>query len=335
MEGIGREVTTVRASLGVRQSPLGADSMPAHSSRPVQTLVAVLLGALLAVGWSAPAGAQSGLAADRAAADRLRAIVGAEQRRIAGTRAGLADAEARLAVIVGRVQRRQAQLTEAQDKLVRARIRLDPPAAPRDPGAPHAGRQPRRRLQVRRADDRDRGAELQRVRRSARAGRVPQARLAAQRDDPRRDARGARGRQAPDRRPRAPAEALQRDGQGGDRRSRARGRHPRRAARARGAPAGPPRRRRVAPGGGALPDRARRARAGRGRPPRRGGLERDHGGPDRHRRRRGGPRSSPPPTRSPPPRTSTAAATAAPRAATTARARSASRSPPPGLSAAR
>ncbi len=98
--------------------------MPAHSSRPVQSLVAVLLGALLAVGWSAPAGAQAGLAADRAAADRLRAIVGAEQRRIAGTRAGLADAEARLAVIVGRVQRRQAQLTEAQDKLVRARIRL-------------------------------------------------------------------------------------------------------------------------------------------------------------------------------------------------------------------
>ena len=129
---------------------------------------------------------------------------------------------------------------------------------------------------------------------------------------------------------------LQRARQGGDRGPRAGRRHPRRVARARGAPAG---RRRDGVASRLATVRARiGARSSARRPPRPAAprrLERDHARPRPPPAATRCPRSSPPPTRSPPPPTSGAAATAAPRAATTARARSASRSPPPGWSAAR
>ena len=78
-------------------------------------VLAVLLGA------SVPAHGQGSL---RAAAQRLRAAVSAEEHRIAATRAGLADAERRLGVLDARARKRQAQLDATQDRLVRARIRL-------------------------------------------------------------------------------------------------------------------------------------------------------------------------------------------------------------------
>ncbi len=64
------------------------------------------------------------VAADRAAAARVRAAVAAESRRIEATREGLAEAEARLATLTAREAKRREQFVAAQDKLVTARIRL-------------------------------------------------------------------------------------------------------------------------------------------------------------------------------------------------------------------
>jgi peptidoglycan hydrolase CwlO-like protein len=77
--------------------------------------LAVLLAA------AAPAHGQDGL---RDAAQKLRAAVAAEERRIADTREGLADAERRLGALDARLRQRRDQLDATQDRLVRARARL-------------------------------------------------------------------------------------------------------------------------------------------------------------------------------------------------------------------
>lgn len=87
-------------------------------------LLALLLWCTLAIGASTIALGQADLAGQRDAAARLRASVEAETRRITETRAGVADAEQRLAGLTARAEERQAQLDEAQDDLVRLRIRL-------------------------------------------------------------------------------------------------------------------------------------------------------------------------------------------------------------------
>lgn len=83
--------------------------------------LAALLGAL-AVGGSASG--QSDIASRQRTADQLRDAVAAESARIAATRDGLADAERRLAALDARVERRNGELADAQDELVRSRIRL-------------------------------------------------------------------------------------------------------------------------------------------------------------------------------------------------------------------
>ena len=93
--------------------------------RIIPIALAALLGVVaLVAGSSPPARGQASLESQRAAADELRAADAAESRRIAATGAGIADAERRLAVVTARVQRRQAQLDQTQDRLVRARVRL-------------------------------------------------------------------------------------------------------------------------------------------------------------------------------------------------------------------
>src|SRR4051794_11881685 len=79
----------------------------------------VFLAVLL--GGSVPAHGQGSL---RDAAKRLKSAVAAEQERIAATRAGLADATNRLAVLDARVAKRNAQLDSTQNELVRARVHL-------------------------------------------------------------------------------------------------------------------------------------------------------------------------------------------------------------------
>ena len=86
-------------------------------------LAAISAGAL-SVGGSATAPAQTSLSAQRDAAARLRAQVAAESRRIAATSAGLADAQARLGALDARVNARMTRLRDAQNELVRTRIRL-------------------------------------------------------------------------------------------------------------------------------------------------------------------------------------------------------------------
>ncbi|WP_320672702.1 coiled-coil domain-containing protein [Patulibacter defluvii] len=78
----------------------------------------------LTVAAGAPTPGRADPASDRATAASLRAKVAAESRRIAATNAGLAQAEQRLAALDQRVNQRRSQLTETQDRLVRARIRL-------------------------------------------------------------------------------------------------------------------------------------------------------------------------------------------------------------------
>ncbi|MBA2764283.1 MAG: hypothetical protein H0U42_06300 [Thermoleophilaceae bacterium] len=87
-------------------------------------LLALLVWCVLAIGASTVASGQADLAGQRDAAARLRASVEAETRRIAATQAGVADAERRLAGLTARAEERQAQLDEAQDDLIRLRIRL-------------------------------------------------------------------------------------------------------------------------------------------------------------------------------------------------------------------
>jgi septal ring factor EnvC (AmiA/AmiB activator) len=88
------------------------------------SLLTLLVWCALATGASPVAGAPRDLEGQRAAAERLRASVEAESRRIAETRAGVAQAEEQLAALEARVRRRQAQLDDAQDQLVRLRVRL-------------------------------------------------------------------------------------------------------------------------------------------------------------------------------------------------------------------
>lgn len=78
----------------------------------------------IAAGIGAPTSGQADVAADRAAAQSLRAKVAAESAKIAKTNAGLAQAQSRLDALDAQVSRRNAQLTETQDDLVRTRIRL-------------------------------------------------------------------------------------------------------------------------------------------------------------------------------------------------------------------
>lgn len=87
-------------------------------------LLAALSATAVAAGPSATAPAQSSLAGQRAAAESLQRAVAAESRRIAATGAGLAGAQRRLGALDVRVERRVTQLREAQDELVRARLRL-------------------------------------------------------------------------------------------------------------------------------------------------------------------------------------------------------------------
>jgi len=88
-----------------------------------RTLLRLLLAALVALGVSTPVRAQS-VAGDRATAQRLRAEVAAQAARVEATGAGLGQAEQRLALLVARVGARRAQLAGAEDRLVRARVRL-------------------------------------------------------------------------------------------------------------------------------------------------------------------------------------------------------------------
>lgn len=94
--------------------------------RPTMRAAAVTGVSVLAIvaGVGAPTSGHADVAADRAAAQSLRAKVAAESARIAKTNAGLAQAQARLDALDAQVRRRNAQLTETQDDLVRTRIRL-------------------------------------------------------------------------------------------------------------------------------------------------------------------------------------------------------------------
>ncbi len=76
------------------------------------------------IGAGAPTSGNADVAADRAAAQSLRARVAAEGERIARTNAGLAEAQARLDRLDRQVRQRNDQLTKTQDDLVRTRIRL-------------------------------------------------------------------------------------------------------------------------------------------------------------------------------------------------------------------
>jgi septal ring factor EnvC (AmiA/AmiB activator) len=86
-------------------------------------LVVALAGAALgaALLGSGPATGQTSLSSN---AEQLRAAVKAESRKIAATAEGIAAAEARLAELDARVQRRQQQAIDAQDRLITARVRL-------------------------------------------------------------------------------------------------------------------------------------------------------------------------------------------------------------------
>src|SRR6478735_6509707 len=90
--------------------------MPSRRCRAL--ILAVLV--VLCCG-SVPASGQESL---QSAASRLRAAVRAEEARIADTRDGIADANARLAVLQARVNKRNQQLDETQTALVKARVRL-------------------------------------------------------------------------------------------------------------------------------------------------------------------------------------------------------------------
>jgi len=96
------------------------------SHRPKLVVLSLLLagaalGAILLGGGSARG---QTLAGQQATADQLRAAVRAESRKIAATAEGIAEAEGRLRVLDARVQQRQQEAAEAQDRLITARVRL-------------------------------------------------------------------------------------------------------------------------------------------------------------------------------------------------------------------
>ena len=80
----------------------------------------MVLGALAA----GPSPLASGQAALSTAADRLQRAIAAENERLGTTRSGLADAQQRLALLSARAQTRTAQVTDAQNRLIAARIHL-------------------------------------------------------------------------------------------------------------------------------------------------------------------------------------------------------------------
>jgi len=99
--------------------------MHARSRRLLAVALTAVLGVgALVAGTSPPAAGQAGIDSERQAADRLRAAIAAESDRIAATQDGLADAERRLAVLDARVRERTTALDDAQDRLIRSRIRL-------------------------------------------------------------------------------------------------------------------------------------------------------------------------------------------------------------------
>ena len=99
--------------------------MHARPRRLLSIALAAVLGVgALAAGASPPAAGQAGIESERQAAERLRAAIAAESDRIAATQNGLADAERRLAVLDTRVRQRTTDLDDAQDRLIRSRIRL-------------------------------------------------------------------------------------------------------------------------------------------------------------------------------------------------------------------
>jgi peptidoglycan hydrolase CwlO-like protein len=97
------------------------------STRPKLAVLALVLAATalaaILLGGGDQASGQT-IEGQQATAERLRAAVRAESRRIAATAEGIAAAEARLAELDARVQQRQQQATEAQEKLIDARVRL-------------------------------------------------------------------------------------------------------------------------------------------------------------------------------------------------------------------
>jgi peptidoglycan hydrolase CwlO-like protein len=64
------------------------------------------------------------LAGQQATAAQLRAAVRAESRKISATAEGIAEAQGRVAVLDARVQKRQQQAQDTQDRLIAARVRL-------------------------------------------------------------------------------------------------------------------------------------------------------------------------------------------------------------------
>jgi septal ring factor EnvC (AmiA/AmiB activator) len=97
--------------------------MPAIVRRLVPLALAALV-VLVALPGRPAVGQTGSISTQQRTAEQLRDAIAAESARIAATRDGLADAERRLAVLDARVRDRQTDLANAQNELVRARIRL-------------------------------------------------------------------------------------------------------------------------------------------------------------------------------------------------------------------
>ncbi len=105
-----------------RPAPSMTFSTPRLKLAAVALLLAVAAGsAALLTGSTARGQSISG---KQATAAQLRGAVQAESKKIAATAAGIAEAEGRLAVLDARVQKRQQQAKDTQDKLITARVRL-------------------------------------------------------------------------------------------------------------------------------------------------------------------------------------------------------------------
>ena len=131
--GSGRAVASSdgepRARLPLRPiAPRLPLTLPAASTSSFRRTVAVAgTAALLAGGYAASTGVtpvSADVQADREAAARVRAAVAAQSRRIEATADGIASAEGRLAKLTAREGARRTEFLQAQDDLVRARVRL-------------------------------------------------------------------------------------------------------------------------------------------------------------------------------------------------------------------
>ncbi len=98
--------------------------MPAIVRRLVPLAALAALVVLVALPGRPAVGQTGSISTQQRTAEQLRDAIAAESARIAATRDGLADAERRLAVLDARVRDRQTDLANAQNDLVRARIRL-------------------------------------------------------------------------------------------------------------------------------------------------------------------------------------------------------------------